>query len=197
MEKLGEVIVSVPTAQDIEDEKFDLTFSLIFISGNTKDEVIAAIKSVSEIAEVYCEEYQMTAAPEEKAKEDSNIQTFQIDEEAFLYLNFNETPQPSLRELEKMVKEIQVAEVNEEEEEKETDQQPDILQDREQWDLSGDIIDCFRRYSSELSPEEQEEIIKGIEEGMTDQDVKRYFTLVGAEKMRQYRRVLIARKKKG
>ena len=111
-------------------------------------------------------------------------------------LNFNEMPQPSLRELEKMVKEIQVAEVNEEEEEKETDQQPDMLQDREQWDLSGDIIDCFRRYSSELSPEEQEEIIKGVEEGLTDQDVKRYFTLVGAEKMRQYRRVLIARKKK-
>ena len=133
---------------------------------------------------------------EEKAKEDSSIQTFQIDEEAFLYLNFNETPQPSLRELEKMVKEIQVAEVNEEEEEeeKETDQQPDMLQDREQWDLSGDIIDCFRRYSSELSPEEQEEIIKGIEEGMTDQDVKRYFTLVGAEKMRQYRRVLMVAK---
>ena len=131
---------------------------------------------------------------EEKAKEDSSIQTFQIDEEAFLYLNFNETPQQSLRELEKMVKEIQVAEVNEEEEEKETDQQPDMLQDREQWDLSGDIIDCFRRYSSELSPEEQEEIIKGIEEGMTDQDVKRYFTLVGAEKMRQYRRVLMVAK---
>ena len=131
---------------------------------------------------------------EEKAKEDSSIQTFQIDEETFLYLNFNETPQPSLRELEKMVKEIQVAEVNEEEEEKETDQQPDMLQDREQWDLSGDIIDCFRRYSSELSPEEQEEIIKGIEEGLTDQDVKRYFTLVGAEKMRQYRRVLMVAK---
>ena len=131
---------------------------------------------------------------EEKAKEDSSIQTFQIDEEAFLYLNFNEMPQPSLRELEKMVKEIQVAEVNEEEEEKETDQQPDMLQDREQWDLSGDIIDCFRRYSSELSPEEQEEIIKGIEDGLTDQDVKRYFTLVGAEKMRQYRRVLMVAK---
>ena len=71
------------------------------------------------------------------------------------------------------------------------------LQDREQWDLSGDIIDCFRRYSSELSPEEQEEIIKGIEEGMTDQDVKRYFTLVGAEKMRQYRRVLMVAKIRG
>ena len=60
--------------------------------------------------------------------------------------------------------------------------------------LTGDSIDCFRRYSSELSPEEQEEIIKGIEEGLTDQDVKRYFTLVGAEKMRQYRRVLMVAK---
>ena len=70
LEKLGEVIVSVPTAQDIEDEKFDLTFSLIFISGNTKDEVVAAVKSVSEIAAVYCEEYQTSAAESEtEAKE--------------------------------------------------------------------------------------------------------------------------------
>ncbi len=73
LEKLGEVIVSVPTAQDIEDEKFDLTFSLIFISGNTKDEVVATIKSVSEIASVYCEEYQALAADagaEAKGKEE-------------------------------------------------------------------------------------------------------------------------------
>ena len=54
-----------------------------------------------------------------KQKKIPVFRRFQIDEEAFLYLNFNETPQPSLRELEKMVKEIQVAEVNEEEEEKE------------------------------------------------------------------------------
>lgn len=132
---------------------------------------------------------------EEKAKEDSNIQTFQIDEEAFLYLNFNEMIHQSLRELEKMVKETQIAEVNEEGKENETDQQVNMLQDREQWDLSGVIIDCFRRYSSELSPEKQEEIIKDIEEGLTDQDVKRYFTLVGAEKMQQCQRVLITKKK--
>ena len=129
---------------------------------------------------------------EEKAKEDSSIQTFQIDEEAFLYLNFNEMPQPSLRELEKMVREIQVSEINEEEEEEKTEE--DTVQCREKWDLSGDIIDCFQRYSSELSAEEQEEIIKGIEEGLTDQEVKRYFRLYGADKMQQYRRVLTARK---
>lgn len=73
LEKLGEIIVSSPTAQDIEDEKFELSFSLIFISGNTREEVIAAIKSVSEIEEALCEEYKVeapapAAAPEpEKA----------------------------------------------------------------------------------------------------------------------------------
>ncbi len=72
LEKLGEIIVSLPTAQDIEDEKFDLTFSLIFISGNTADEIKAAVKSVSEIEEAFCTEYSAAApakpAEPEKAK---------------------------------------------------------------------------------------------------------------------------------
>ena len=134
---------------------------------------------------------------EEKAKEDSSIQTFQIDEEAFLYLNFNETPQPSLRELEKMVKEIEVSEINEKDISEEMEREQYINDNsRENWDLSGDILDCFKRYSNELSVEEQEEIIKGIEDGLTDQEIKRYFVVYGAEKMRQYRRVLAAQKNK-
>lgn len=68
LEKLGEIIVSQPTAQDIEDEKFELTFSLVFISENTKDEVVAAVKSVSEIAEVYCDEFVL---PETEKKAES------------------------------------------------------------------------------------------------------------------------------
>ncbi len=73
LEKLGEVIVSSPTAQDIEDEKFDLTFSLIFISGSTTDEVRAAVKSVSEIEEVFCDAYQLEAAPEPEHQEAAPI----------------------------------------------------------------------------------------------------------------------------
>ncbi len=70
LEKLGEIIVSQPTAQDIEDEKFELTFSLIFISGNTRDEVVAAVKSVSEIEEVFCSEFVLAdSSTEEKAEE--------------------------------------------------------------------------------------------------------------------------------
>lgn len=129
---------------------------------------------------------------EEKAKNDSNIQTFQLDEEAFLYLNFNEIPPPSLRELEKMVKDIQVKEIPEKEE---ISGEKKML-NRGEWDLSGDILACFQRYAHALLPEEQEEIIKGIEDGLADQEIKQYFILTGAEKMRQYRRVLTARKKR-
>ena len=68
LEKLGEIIVSSPTAQDIEDEKFELTFSLIFISGNTADVIKDAVKSVSEIEEAFCAEYKMAAAPAKAAE---------------------------------------------------------------------------------------------------------------------------------
>lgn len=74
LEKLGEIIVSSPTAQDIEDEKFELTFSLIFISGNTADEIKEAVKSVSEIEEAFCAEY-TAAAPAKPAEPEKPAET--------------------------------------------------------------------------------------------------------------------------
>ena len=44
--------VSSPSVQDIEDEKFDLDFSLVIISDSTLEQVIAAAKNVSEIEDV-------------------------------------------------------------------------------------------------------------------------------------------------
>ncbi len=52
VEEKGEVVVSNPPAQDIEDEKFDKDFSLIVISDKSLDEVIKAAAYVSEIASV-------------------------------------------------------------------------------------------------------------------------------------------------
>ncbi len=51
LEDLGEVIISNPPVQDIEDEKFDLDFSLIFISDSPLEKVLKAVKNVSEIEE--------------------------------------------------------------------------------------------------------------------------------------------------
>ncbi|MDE5746727.1 MAG: chemotaxis protein CheA, partial [Acetatifactor sp.] len=52
VEELGEIIVSNPSAQDVEDEKFDLDFSLIVVSDGDFETLKAAAANVSEIAEV-------------------------------------------------------------------------------------------------------------------------------------------------
>lgn len=52
LEELGEIIVSSPSAQDIEDEKFDLDFSLIIVTDADLDKVKAAVSNVSEIHSV-------------------------------------------------------------------------------------------------------------------------------------------------
>lgn len=53
LEELGEIIASNPTTQDIEDEKFDNDFSLIFITDCMEEEVIEAVKNVSEIEDAF------------------------------------------------------------------------------------------------------------------------------------------------
>lgn len=49
---MGEIIVSNPSAQDVEDEKFDLDFSLIVVSDEDIEKMKTAAASVSEIASV-------------------------------------------------------------------------------------------------------------------------------------------------
>ena len=52
IEDFGEILVYSPSSQDIEDEKFDLDFSLIICSESQLDPILAAIKAVSEIEKV-------------------------------------------------------------------------------------------------------------------------------------------------
>ncbi len=52
VEEKGEIIVSSPSAQDVEDEKFDRDFTLIILSDAQLKDVITAAEGVSEIAKV-------------------------------------------------------------------------------------------------------------------------------------------------
>ena len=52
VEERGEIIVSDPSAQDVEDDKFDRDFTLIILSDAELDEIIQASKAVSEIDRV-------------------------------------------------------------------------------------------------------------------------------------------------
>ncbi|MBE5851651.1 MAG: chemotaxis protein CheA [Lachnospiraceae bacterium] len=50
VEEQGEILISNPSAQDIEDERFDLEFSVIVITEKAMSDVSKAILNVSEIA---------------------------------------------------------------------------------------------------------------------------------------------------
>ena len=55
VEETGEIIVSNPSAQDVEDERFDKDFTLLVISENDISVVVKAAENVSEIAKVTSE----------------------------------------------------------------------------------------------------------------------------------------------
>ena len=83
LENKGEIIKSVPSVQDIEDEKFDLDFSMFIISDKSLEEVKKAIENVSEIEEAVIEEYELKeeepaqaeVKEEEKKPEDTAAKT--------------------------------------------------------------------------------------------------------------------------
>ena len=52
VEEKGEIIVSSPSAQDVEDERFDKDFTLVVVTDKSLMDVIKAAENVSEIAKV-------------------------------------------------------------------------------------------------------------------------------------------------
>ncbi len=120
---------------------------------------------------------------EQKAKNDSSIKIFNMDEEQFLYMNLNDI-QPDEKELEKCFQEF----VNKHKEEmlEEISKTDEAVEDEH--DLSGTIFDWINRFWTGLSAEAQEEIILGLEDGLTDEQIKSYFFLDPAQ-MRMERRL--------
>lgn len=59
LEEIGDVIKSVPDVQDIEDERFEYEFTVLVITKENADVVKKAVLSISEIAEVVIETFNM------------------------------------------------------------------------------------------------------------------------------------------
>ena len=66
IEEIGEVAAANPSVNDIEDEKFELDFSLVVLSGESADKIQAAVKSVSEIEDCIIAPYEMAVSAEEE-----------------------------------------------------------------------------------------------------------------------------------
>ena len=62
VENKGELIKSVPSTEQIEDEEFDFDFSWIFASSDTKENIKKLVMNVSEIAEVYIDDIEIPDA---------------------------------------------------------------------------------------------------------------------------------------
>ena len=86
VENKGELVKSVPSTEQIEDEEFDFDFSWILATNDTKENVKKLIMNVSEVAEVYIDDYEIptgekTENSSEIEKKDNKIQQEETKEE--------------------------------------------------------------------------------------------------------------------
>lgn len=65
LEEVGEIIKSIPSAEDIESENFDFEIDLIFLSTKNKDEIYDILMNISEVEKVTVDNVDVKA---EKAK---------------------------------------------------------------------------------------------------------------------------------
>lgn len=69
LEQLGEVIKSNPSVNDLEEENFDYTFSVILVSNQDAEEIAKKIKKVSEIEEVSISDFSVSSYQETNESE--------------------------------------------------------------------------------------------------------------------------------
>jgi Chemotaxis protein histidine kinase and related kinases len=73
--KMGEIIKCVPTEAELEDEKFDLEFSVIFATKSADEDIVGTIKKISEIKDVIPTTVAETSGVEEKQQEKKSEET--------------------------------------------------------------------------------------------------------------------------
>lgn len=69
LEHLGEIIHCVPSTQDIEDEKFESHFTIVFVTKESKQKIQEVILGVSEVEKVEVTAFEKTAEVQEKVEE--------------------------------------------------------------------------------------------------------------------------------
>ncbi|USG67946.1 chemotaxis protein CheA [Brevibacillus ruminantium] len=73
LESMGEVIKSTPSVQDLENERFDLSFEVVFVTMEPQEKVKKAISNISEIQEVIVEPVEMKEALQQAKQAEEQI----------------------------------------------------------------------------------------------------------------------------
>lgn len=142
----------------------------------------------------------------EAEKTDKSIKVCEVNEEEFLYLDFDVEPKLSETEIIQILKQNMNEMGNLEENNLEEQLEEKVLSkekksnvpnfgtnkekvdgEKNEWDLSGTIKECIVRHISRLDGKQVDEILLGLEQGLTDEQVKSYFKLP-VDEMKKYRR---------
>ena len=79
IEEFGEVVAANPSTQDIEDENFEFDFKVLIAADGELDPIIAAIKSVSEIADAFGGVFEGGTADSDEAEEVSSTEAAEAE----------------------------------------------------------------------------------------------------------------------
>lgn len=79
LEKFGEVIKTIPTVQDIEDEKFDDEFKIYILTSAEKEEISKALIAITEISKIQIDELNIKGIIEKQDKDVPKVESSNID----------------------------------------------------------------------------------------------------------------------
>ena len=137
-----------------------------------------------------------------------------MDEEEFLYLNWDEQKPLTPEELQTIVRQSQKRDVSGLEvpedvkraEERQKSIDADTSEEKEKtgeltagdaegWDLSGGASAWIRRYADHIPKEELAVLLKSLEDGLPDRQIEYLFSLHEPEKMERYRKIFALMKR--
>ncbi|AFS78587.1 chemotaxis protein CheA [Gottschalkia acidurici 9a] len=76
-EQIGEIVYSNPPAEDIENEKFDLEFSIVLITDREKDEVKEELEVISEIESIEVSDISIQTSNDNKDKANNEVKNLE------------------------------------------------------------------------------------------------------------------------
>jgi len=152
---------------------------------------------------VQCEEKILMIDKEEEqfyrnaAKTDKSIHIFDLGEEEFLYLNWDEQKPASLEELQNLVRDSKKNDVSHLDppldvmtnSEIKDEERPEVPVNKAHWDLSGTILDCFKKYAEQMPEKEIDLILQCMEEGIPEWQIKTVFRQNSIKEMERLHRI--------
>ena len=134
------------------------------------------------------------------AKTDQSIHIFDMDNEEFLYLNWDETSPLSMEELGEIVRSSRKRDLSaieppedvkgiEENVSKSPDPDNSVKTEKNIRNISGSIYDCLKRYADQMSEREIDIILQSMKEGLPERRIKILFSMGDETEMERYLKV--------